>query len=218
MSAREARDLPEALAAARAQLAPCGVPFLLIQLDRLSAWATSFNIAHDPRALAPAYAMLAEFPAELVESAFNTTMNSHRDTFRLPMPAGVADRLHDDLDERRRVLWGLERMEFAVSKGKIDGPAGATRRGGPVYEQFERDWEAQKIRMAEAEKAERARIRRTTVLKPSLVRNPVTEAYADKARAALIKAGPPAPPAEVSREGWAPPIPPAVPAAGSVDL
>jgi len=112
VSAQQAAAIPDALAVCDWHLRPAGERALAVQLDRLAAWAKSFNVPHDPRAMPAAFASLASIPPDLIGKAFDAAMATTRDTFRLPLPAAIRAHVADDIATRHRVKSGLLKMQM----------------------------------------------------------------------------------------------------------
>lgn len=76
----------------------------------------------DPKTAVAAYrSALAEFPADLVASAFERATNAHRFGMRLPLPSELVDAVRDELHERRRLVGRLTLM----ARAPIDEPPSA---------------------------------------------------------------------------------------------
>ena len=113
MTPDQAAKIPGAIVACQFHLRPAGEKALAIQIDRLSAWARSFNIPHDPAVMPAAYATLAALPPELLAKAFDRAMAGSADTFRLPMCAAIRAHVADDMARRHATLAGLHKMKLA---------------------------------------------------------------------------------------------------------
>ena len=101
-------------------LRPAGERALTVQLERLAAWAKSFNIPHDPAAMPAAFAPLAALPPDLLAKAFDRAMSESTDTFRLPMVAAIRAHVSEEMDRRIAARRGLHLMTLAPvdRKGK----------------------------------------------------------------------------------------------------
>jgi hypothetical protein len=113
VSEETARKVADALVACQYHLRPAGEKALAVQIDRLSAWARSFNIPHDPAVMPAAYASLAALPPDLIATAFDRAMAGTEDTFRLPLAAKIRAHVADDMAKRHEVLSGLHKMRLA---------------------------------------------------------------------------------------------------------
>jgi len=120
LTRNEADLVAKALVALEWMMRPAGPEFLMMQLERLSAWATSFNIAHDPRSMPAAYADLAKVPARLLERAVSSAMSATTDTYRLPLPGKLLALIAADLDERKLLrtrLLAMRQTRLASANG-----------------------------------------------------------------------------------------------------
>lgn len=108
--------LHDAQVACEWHLRPAGDRALTVHLDRLAAWAKSFNIPHDPQAMPAAYASLATIPPDLLPKAFDRAMAGTDDTFRLPLPAAIRKHVAEEIDRRIAVRGGLHRMSLAPTE------------------------------------------------------------------------------------------------------
>lgn len=213
ISDAELRAIGPAIPAIEAALQPLGMKGLLVLLDKLSEWATGFNIPHDPKAMPAAYRYLADFPADLVAGAFKGVMEGHKDTFRLPMPAKIADSLYGELTQRRDILFRLRNMQTAGrSQHRSPGRTHGRKMTPEEFEAWQAEWAKVKAKLAEDDARRRAAIPKPT-LKASHVPNPSLDAYCDKARKAVLERGAPAAPEEAADVP-----PPAVEAAASVEI
>lgn len=116
----QAAKIPGALVACQFHLRPAGEKALAVQIDRLSAWARSFNIPHDPAAMPAAFAPLAALPPDLLAKAFDRAMSESTDTFRVPMVAAIRAHVSEEMDRRIAARRGLHLMTLAPvdRKGK----------------------------------------------------------------------------------------------------
>jgi len=110
---QQAAKVPAARIACEWHLRHAGEKALAVQLDRLAAWAKSFNIPHDPQAMPAAYASLATIPPDLLPKAFDRVMAATDDTFRLPLPAKIRAHVSEEIDRRIATRGGLHRMSLA---------------------------------------------------------------------------------------------------------
>ena len=108
--------MPGAIVACDWHMRPAGEKALGVQLDRLAAWARSFNIPHDPQAMPAAYASLATIPPDLIGKAFDRAMAGTDDTYRLPLPAAIRKHVAEEIDRRIAVRGGLHRMSLAPTE------------------------------------------------------------------------------------------------------
>ena len=113
MTPDQAAKIPGALVACQFHMRPAGEKALAVQIDRLSAWARSFNIPHDPAVMPAAYATLAALPPDLLAKAFDRAMAGSADTFRLPMCAAIRAHVADEMAKRHATLAGLQKMKLA---------------------------------------------------------------------------------------------------------
>ena len=113
MTAEQAAKIPGALVACQLHMRPAGEKALAVQIDRLAAWARSFNIPHDPAVMPAAYATLAALPPDLLAKAFDRAMAGSADTFRLPMCAAIRAHVADEMAKRHATLAGLQKMKLA---------------------------------------------------------------------------------------------------------
>jgi hypothetical protein len=109
----QAAKVPAARTACEWHLRHAGERALAVQLDRLAAWAKSFNIPHDPQSMPSAYASLATIPPDLLPKAFDRVMAATDDTFRLPLPAKIRAHVAEEIDRRIATRGGLHRMSLA---------------------------------------------------------------------------------------------------------
>jgi hypothetical protein len=109
----QAAKVAAARVACEWHLRHAGEKALAVQLDRLAAWAKSFNIPHDPQAMPAAYASLATIPPDLLPKAFDRVMAATDDTFRLPLPAKIRAHVSEEIDRRIATRGGLHRMSLA---------------------------------------------------------------------------------------------------------
>ncbi len=206
LTRNEADLVAKALVALEWMMRPAGPEFLMMQLERLSAWATSFNIAHDPRSMPAAYADLAKVPARLLERAVSSAMSATTDTYRLPLPGKLLALIAADLDERKLLRTRL----LAMRQAPVDAPK--VERGGPQFEAFERQWAEHKAAMARREREDR--MSRRGPIEPNHVSNPETDRYARQAWERQAQAPDPAGP-----PGWqVPTVGEAVAKAAEIDL
>lgn len=215
ISDAELRALGPAIPEVERSLQPIGMRGLLVLLDRLSAWATSFNIPHDPKAMPAAYQPLAELPADLVERAFTSVMASTTDTFRLPLPGRMAGSMAEALDERRTTLLKLRQMQREGRQSRGRKP---TRRAtAEEFAAFEAAWA--RVKAENEARAREANVGRPVPPpEPRLVRNPLVDRFVENARARAAAAGPPPPPPEADVMANTVATPSALAKAASVDL
>jgi hypothetical protein len=109
----QAAKVPAARVACEWHLRHAGERALAVQLDRLAAWAKSFNIPHDPQSMPAAYASLATIPPDLLPKAFDRVMAATDDTFRLPLPAKIRAHVSEEIDRRIAARRGLHIMGLA---------------------------------------------------------------------------------------------------------
>lgn len=109
----QAKMLPDAIRACEFHLAPAGVEFLAVQLDKLFEFAAAFGINADKAKAAKFYAPLAALPRDLLAKAIDAAIARKTDSYRPPLPAEIEATVADDLALRRRVRAGLEKMRLA---------------------------------------------------------------------------------------------------------
>lgn len=149
-----------------------------MQLDRLFAFAQTFGIPGDRKAAAGFYAGLAKLPPDLLVKAFDSVVNSRRDTYRLPTPAEIEAVVLEDVTVRRRVLSRLEMMDRAPADKPVTG-----KQANPIFQKFEEQWADFKAGSAERERQGRKESDRAAGMRPIYVANPMLDEIVERAKA-----------------------------------
>lgn len=173
LTRKEADALPHAIRANEYHQRPAGMLALAVQVERLAAWAKSFNIPHDTKMMAMMYEDLASLPDQLIEKAFTRAMNSAKDTFRLPMCASIRAQVSDEMGRRWSVTSGLKKMEMAMKRGDVEKRSGG-KATNPAFVQAMTDLAALKL-ASNLREDEMRRAAPKAIFKPSHVPNPDAE-------------------------------------------
>ncbi len=154
---------------------------LAVQLDRLAAWAKSFNIPHDTQAMPMAYADLATLPVDLIEKAFTRAMSGSTDTFRLPLPSAIRAQVSEEMARRHAVTSGLHKMELAVKRGDVERKV-TGKQANPMFQKFEEQWANFKAGSAERDRIGRKESDRAEGMRPIYVANPMLDEIVERAK------------------------------------